>query len=51
MPTVYFDGGCSKQVGTTGYIAYREDGSLWFGAGHIVEKVHTNNEAEFKAIE
>ena len=46
----FFDGGSASRVGTAGYVCYKPDGSLWFGAG-IMLPAHqcTNNSAELAA--
>jgi hypothetical protein len=48
---VYFDGGLANKVPTAGYIGFLPSGTLWFGAGIILDRAlyNTHNDAEFIA--
>ena len=46
----FFDGGSAKRLGTAGYVCFKPDGTLWFGAGLVLPPhQRTNNAAELAA--
>lgn len=48
---MYFDGGLANKVPTAGYVGFLPGGSLWFGAGILLDRAiyTTHNDAEFVA--